>query len=101
MAGHGLGGTRPRPKDPKRMSATSSVLSRPAHQDEWPARRIAESFASRLESNVAVLSGIHFDDLNDSQIQEVNRLCQVLADEVLPVLENPASDRPRPKDILE
>ena len=61
----------------------------------------AESFASRPESNVAILSRIHFDDLSGSQIQEIHRICQELAGDILPVLENQVSGRPRPKDVLE
>ncbi|MEE8110299.1 MAG: hypothetical protein V3T44_04640 [bacterium] len=65
---------RPGLQDSSRMSATASVLNRPGHQDERPARRLAESFASRLRTNVAVLSGIHYEDLTGEQIQEVDRV---------------------------
>lgn len=92
---------RPSLQDPSRMSATASVLNRPGHQDEWPARRLAESFASRLQTNVAVFCGIHYDNLDGEQIREVNRRCEALAEEVLPVLDAQARARPRAKDLGE
>jgi hypothetical protein len=92
---------RPSLRDPSRMSATSSVLNRPGHQDENPARRLAESFASRLQTNVTVLCGIHFDDLEGKQVQEVNRLCDALAEKILPILDAQAKSRPRGEDLFE
>ena len=38
---------RPSLRDPDITSSTASVLNRPGHRDEWPARRIAEDFSSR------------------------------------------------------
>lgn len=84
---------RPSLQDASRTSATSSVLNRPAHLDEGPARHLAESLASRLGTNVAVLCGIHYDRLGDDQIREVSRQCDALAEEVFPTLEAQARCR--------
>ncbi|MFQ5912902.1 MAG: hypothetical protein ACE5JS_06945 [Nitrospinota bacterium] len=92
---------RPSLRDPCRASATASVLNRPGHRDEEPARRIAESFASRLRANVVVLCGIHYEGLKDEQIREVNRVCAALAEEVLPVLEEQARAKPPAEDLSE
>ncbi|MFQ5692537.1 MAG: proteasome assembly chaperone 4 family protein [Nitrospinota bacterium] len=90
---------RPSLRDPSKTSATASVLNRPGHQDEWPARRLAESLASRLRTNVAVFCGIHYDGLDDDRIEELKRRCEALAEEVLPALEAQARDRPPAEDL--
>ncbi len=92
---------RPSLQDPDITSSTASVLNRPGHQDEWPARRIAEEFSSRLKTNVAVLCGIHYDDLDREQIEDVKRLCESLARKVLPLLDEQARKRPEAGDVLD
>ncbi len=92
---------RPSLRDPDITSSTASVLNRPGHRDEWPARRIAEDFSSRLKTNVAVLCGIHYDGLDREQIEDVNRLCGSLARKVLPLLDEQARRRPETGDVLD
>ncbi len=81
------------------MSATASVLNRPDTRMSGP-RGVLPSLLPPPRTNVAVLSGIHYEDLTGEQIQEVDRVCGALVNKVLPIPHEQAHARPPAKDLF-
>lgn len=50
-------------------SATSSVLNRLGHKDEFVARTVAETLAAELNTTVCCICGIHKDNATPEDIQ--------------------------------
>lgn len=50
-------------------SATSSVLNRLGHKDEFVARTVAETLAAQLNTTVCCICGIHKDNASPEDIQ--------------------------------
>lgn len=86
-----LSAPRPSLKDPSTLSATSSVLNLPFHQDEVPSREAGERLARELRKSVMVVGGIHYDGLMGSEIEEVLSLCREMTEEVLEKIQGPSS----------
>ncbi|WP_251197985.1 hypothetical protein [Anaerotardibacter muris] len=59
-------------------SATSSVLNRIGHKDEFVGRIVAEVLASQLDTVVCCVCGVHKDDASADQIAA----CAPLGDEL-------------------
>ncbi|MEE8334317.1 MAG: hypothetical protein V3R85_10745 [Alphaproteobacteria bacterium] len=57
---------QPRPSlaDPDKTSATASVLTYVGHKEDQVARETALALAARLNTNVVVSAGIHWDGLS-------------------------------------
>lgn len=68
---------RPSLSDAEKTSASVSVLTLLGHKEDKLAASIAELLASKLKVNVAVLCGIHNDDIT---LEEIQNVC-CLADE--------------------
>ena len=56
------------------MSATSSVLNLIGHKDEAVGRPLAEMLASRLDTTVCCICGIHIDDATPEDIASCKTL---------------------------
>ncbi len=63
------------------LSATSSVINRPGHCDEIPARRLAERLAASLNTHVVCACGIHVDQAGEDTIRKILACCESLAQE--------------------
>jgi len=78
---------RPSLSDPRKTSATSSVLTRPGHMDDLLARPVSELLAKTLNVPVTVIAGVHIGpagvfqapkDLINELIRSIPRLVQAV-----------------------
>lgn len=78
---------RPSLRDPSRRSATASVLNRTGHLDEGPLRAGAEMLAARTGQPVVVAGGIHREDAQPGDLEEIVGACGVLFEKIAGELE--------------
>jgi hypothetical protein len=71
---------RPSGADPTITSSTTSVLTVLGHKEDSVVKAVAERLSSRLNKNVVVTAGIHWDDLDEAAIREIEDNCARLAD---------------------
>ena len=74
---------RPSLKDPKKTSATASVICLPGHKEDDLAKAASEILASVFDTNVVVTAGIHWDNINEEGIQKIIRNSEILLDLIL------------------
>ena len=69
---------QPRPSlaDPNLKSATASVLTYVGHKEDEVAKEAAEALAARLDTNVVVTAGIHWDDLPPDGVRTIVERCR-------------------------
>lgn len=53
------------------ISSTTSVLNRISHKDDEVARHVSEELSSKLNKHVAVVCGIHVDNITEAEIKEL------------------------------
>jgi len=63
-------------------SSTSSVFTLLGHKEDEVVKMVSEHLSARLEKNVVVTAGIHWDHLAKEAIEEILHHCQELADEI-------------------
>jgi gallate decarboxylase subunit D len=85
---------RPSLEDPRKWSATSSNFTFQGHKEDLLAKQFSERISAALRRNVVVTAGIHWDGLDASGIQTIQRLSAELAERV--VLRLTAGAKPRP-----
>ena len=73
---------RPSIADPRTTSSTSSVFTLLGHKEDEIVKMVSEHLSARLEKNVVVTAGIHWDNLPEGAIEEIVRNCRKLADEI-------------------
>jgi hypothetical protein len=73
---------RPSIADPQITSSTSSVFTLLGHKEDEVVKMVSERLSARLEKNVVVTAGIHWDHLPEEAIQEIVQNCRELADEI-------------------
>jgi hypothetical protein len=73
---------RPSIADPRFTSSTSSVFTLLGHKEDEVVKIVSERLSARLEKNVVVTAGIHWDDLTEEAIKEIVRNCSELADKI-------------------
>ncbi len=73
---------RPSLADPQITSSTSSVFTLLGHKEDKVVKMVSEHLSARLEKNVVVTAGIHWDDLPEEAIEEIVHNCRELADEI-------------------
>ena len=80
-----IGMAQPRPslKDPKIISATSSVFTFSGHKEDVVAKAMSEELARKLNRKVVVVAGMHWEGLEDGGIEEVIATCQGLKESIL------------------
>ena len=71
---------RPSLAEPTITSSTASVLTMLGHKEDRVVKAVAEQLSSRLNKNVVVTAGIHWEHLNESAIREIEDNCTLLAD---------------------
>lgn len=66
-----------------RLSTTCQVWNRPPHKEEAVARPVAEALALRLNKAVVVVSGIHYEGLDEEGLEAVGEICFKLLERYL------------------
>lgn len=79
----GVGVPRPGLRNPKAVSASSSVLTFPGHKEDDIAKSMAQRLAAALDKKVVVIAGMHWDDLRDDQIAAVVALCDKVTERII------------------
>jgi gallate decarboxylase subunit D len=82
----GMAAPRPSLRDPKAVSATSSVFTFPGHKEDVPAKVLSEALSSRLNTKVVVDAGIHWDNAQPDELRLIMEACVALKDQVLATL---------------
>jgi hypothetical protein len=73
---------RPSLADPQITSSTSSIFTLLGHKEDEVVKMVSEHLSARLERNVVVTAGIHWDDLPEEAVEEIVNNCKKLADEI-------------------
>ena len=79
----GLAVPRPSLLDQNSISATTSVLTMPGHKDDEPAKYVSEKLAAATERNIAVITGIHYDNLAFTDLEILQKLWISLTEKIL------------------
>ena len=66
-----LSSPRPSLSDKDIISSTSSVLNRVGHKDDEVGRYISEKLSAKLNKHVAVICGIHVDNITQDELVEL------------------------------
>jgi gallate decarboxylase subunit D len=74
--------------DPNLMSATASTFVYVGHKEDVIVKKGAEILAARLNRNVVVTAGIHWDDLPQDGINTIIQNSEILVDLILKKLES-------------
>jgi hypothetical protein len=78
---------RPSGKDPSITSATSSVLTMLGHKEDQVVKMVSERLSARLNKNVVVTAGIHWDHLDQEAIALILDNCRWLAEQIADLVE--------------
>lgn len=78
-----VGIPRPSLSDPRKNSASVSVLTVTGHRDDDIARPSAHFLASELQQVIVVSCGIHFDNITPEHIHLIEKLVQKALKEFL------------------
>jgi len=76
--------------DPSTTSSTASVLTMLGHKEDGLVKAVAEHLSARLNKNVVVTAGIHWEHLNETAIREIEDNCALLADMIGDLVEREA-----------
>jgi hypothetical protein len=60
--------------------ASTSVITRLGHKDDWVARPSAYRLCRHLKAPVCVIAGIHVDGITQDEIAQITRNCDSLVD---------------------
>ncbi len=77
---------RPSLKDPRRTSATSSVINFPGHKDDIVSRMFAERISAAMNSCCIATAGIHVDNASVEELTNILRNCKILCSRILTIL---------------
>jgi len=80
---------RPSLDDTNCISATTSVLTMPAHKDDEPAKYVGEKIAAATNRNVAVIAGIHYDNLAFADLEILRELWVSLTGKIIIFINQP------------
>ncbi len=62
---------------------SSSIITLPGHKDDIVCKLIGEKISKKLNKNVCVITGIHYDNLTKEEIEEILNLCNMLINKIL------------------
>lgn len=81
---------QPRPSlaDGSVTSSTSSVFTLLGHKEDELVKMVSERLSARLNKNVVVAAGIHWDRLDEKSIAEIIDNCRGLAEKIADALES-------------
>ena len=80
---------RPSLEDANCISATSSVLTMPAHKDDEPAKYVGDKIAAATNRNVVVIAGIHYDNLVFADLEILRKLWVSLTGKIITFINQP------------
>jgi hypothetical protein len=63
--------------------ASTSVITRLGHKDDWLARPSAHRLCKHLKAPVCVIAGIHVDGITQEEIVQITRNCDRLIDRLI------------------
>jgi len=78
---------RPSLADESATSSTVSVLTMLGHKEDGLVKAVADRLSARLNKNVVVTAGIHWDHLDEDAIREIEQSCALLAEMIGDVAE--------------
>jgi hypothetical protein len=78
---------RPSIADPSVTSSTSSVFTLAGHKEDEVVKMVSERLSARLDRNVVVAAGIHWDHLDEDAVTQIMENCRVLAEKIGDVVE--------------
>lgn len=78
---------RPSIADPNIVSSTSSVFTVLGHKEDELVKMFSERLSARLQKNVVVAAGVHWDHLEEDAVIEIMDNCRALAEKVADVIE--------------
>jgi hypothetical protein len=78
---------RPSGKDSSMTSATASVLTMLGHKEDMVVKIVSETLSARLNKNVVVTAGIHWDHLDQEGIRQILDHCRWLAEQIAEIVE--------------
>jgi hypothetical protein len=78
---------RPSGRDASTTSSTSSVLTLVGHKEDEVVKMVSEMLSARLNKNVVVTAGIHWDHLSQEAIPQIMGNCQWLAQQIAEIVE--------------
>jgi hypothetical protein len=76
---------RPSLADPSQTSSTTSTINMIGHKDNEVGDKMAARLSAKLETNVVVVCGIHFDNLNSELIENILKLADELTVKIIMV----------------
>ena len=76
--------------DPLSTSSTSSVFTVLGHKEDAVAKTVSERLSARLNRNVVVSAGMHWDQVDDEAIAEIVDNCLRLAEGIGEIVEKEA-----------
>jgi len=79
----GMAEPRPSLRDPKEISATSSVFTFLGHKEDVVAKAVAEDLAKALNRKVVVVAGMHWEGLREEEVEEVLGICEALTRRII------------------
>jgi gallate decarboxylase subunit D len=79
----GLALPRPSLRNPRKTSATSSVLTLLGHKEDVTVKLVSEALASALKKNVVVAAGIHWDNLKTEEIEVLVKMTEQLTEKMI------------------
>jgi gallate decarboxylase subunit D len=82
----GMAAPRPSLRDPKVVSATSSIFTFPGHKEDVPAKMLSETLSAGLNKKTVVVAGIHWDNARPGDLQLIVEACEALRDRILETL---------------
>ncbi|MBP2651898.1 MAG: hypothetical protein H6Q74_2723 [Firmicutes bacterium] len=72
-------------ENPLEMSASVSVLTLLGHKEDQISSLVAARISQNVGTNVAVLCGIHLDDIGKTEIETIRRMVDEWCDEFIQV----------------
>lgn len=78
----GIAQVRPSLQDPEKAAASSSVFTYVGHKEDVLAKSMSEELARELQKNTVVIAGIHWDNLTESDIRTITRICRRLTERI-------------------
>jgi len=78
----GLAVPRPSLLDANNRSATSSILTMPGHKEDVLVKDVSERVAAATGRNIAVIAGVHYDDLSVDDLKVLRKLWESLTEEI-------------------
>ncbi len=72
----------------QKSKSNASLLTLPGHKEDVLIFPIARRLSKALATNVAVLAGIHFDQLSASQIMDIVQTAESLVDELISAIQS-------------